>query len=93
MKVSVILALATLSKDNRITVWHIGMYSAFIQLWHSSGCQNPVPITRKKVLELSRIGNIVTYHKCIKELVLYGYIDYKPSYNPYTGSLVYLKTI
>lgn len=91
MNLSVIQSLGILSKDSRITVWHIGMYSAFIQLWHHNGCQNPVPITRRKVLELSRIGNIVTYHKCIKELESYGYIKYEPSYNPYSGSRVYLK--
>jgi hypothetical protein len=93
MNALIIKSLATLSKDNRITVWHIGMYSPFIQLWHSGECQNPVRITRRKVLALSRIGNIVTYHKCIKELESFGYIDYKPSYNPYKGSTVYLKTI
>lgn len=93
MNASIIKILSSLSKDKRVTVWHIGMYSAFIQLWSKNGFENPVPITRKIVLELSRIGNIVTYHKCIKDLQAFGYITYTPSYNPKAGSTVFLNTI
>jgi hypothetical protein len=93
MNDTVVKSLALLSRDTRVTVWHIGMYSAFLQLWHINGCKNPMNITRRKVLELSRIGNIVTYHKCIKELEMFGYIKYTPSYNPKTGSMLFLKTI
>jgi hypothetical protein len=89
----IVKSLALLSRDSRVTVWHIGMYSAFLQLWQINGHKNPINITRRKVLELSRIGNIVTYHKCIKELEKFGYIKYEPSYNPKTGSIVYLNTM
>lgn len=41
------------------------------------------PISRKNIMQPSKIGAIVTYHKCISELQEYGYIIYKPTYNPY----------
>ena len=41
-------------------------------------------------MKLSKISAFGTYHKCIKELQEFGYIEYIPSFNPYKGSLVNL---
>ena len=82
--------LSAISCDKRINVWHIGTYHALIQLWIQSDQQNPFQISRRKVMALARIGSIVTYHKCIKELQLFGYITNTPSYNPFLGSMISL---
>jgi hypothetical protein len=41
-------------------------------------------------MRISKIYAKATYHKGMKDLHAFGYISYKPSYNPYRGSLVYL---
>ena len=41
-------------------------------------------------MKVSKISSKATYHKCIKELNDWQYLKYKPSYNPFKGSLVYL---
>ncbi len=41
-------------------------------------------------MRVSKICSNATYHKCIKELNEYGYLEYFPSFNPYKGSLVNL---
>jgi len=41
-------------------------------------------------MQISKIGGYATYHKCIKDLQKYGYIQYYPSYHPAFGSLVYV---
>jgi hypothetical protein len=41
-------------------------------------------------MRISKISAKATYHKCIKDLHNFGYIQYIPSYNPFKGSLVYL---
>jgi len=41
-------------------------------------------------MKVSKISAKATYHKCMKELNDYGYLQYKPSYNPFKGSIVYL---
>lgn len=38
----------------------------------------------------SAIRSFATYHKCIKELVLHGYIDYQPSFHPQLASQITL---
>ena len=42
------------------------------------------------MMKLSKIAALGTYHKCIKDLQDFGYIEYLPSFNPYKGSLVNL---
>jgi len=84
------VSLAAVCLDERINVWHISAYTAILQLWYQGDFRNPVFITRRKIMELSHIGSIATYHKCIKQLEQYGYIRYNPSYHPLSGSQVLL---
>ncbi len=42
-------------------------------------------------MRLSHIHSIATYHKVIKELHAFGYINYKPSYHPKKGSTISLR--
>jgi hypothetical protein len=55
-----------------------------------NGFQNPIEITRTSVMEVAKISGLATYHKCIKDLNDFGYILYKPSYNPAISSQVFL---
>jgi hypothetical protein len=38
----------------------------------------------------SKIASKATYHKCIKELQQLKFLDYFPSYNPYSGTEVFM---
>jgi hypothetical protein len=63
---------------------------AIFQFWNSNHFQNPISISRGQVMRVSKISSNGTYHKCIKDLSEYGYLEYFPSFNPYKGSLVHL---
>jgi hypothetical protein len=39
---------------------------------------------------VAKISGPATYHKCIKDLNDFGYIEYVPSFNPAINSRVYL---
>lgn len=41
-------------------------------------------------MHFSRIKSIATYHKCLKELMDFGYISYEPSYHPVNASSIWL---
>jgi hypothetical protein len=47
-------------------------------------------VTRRKVMDHSRISSIATYHKKINELEAWGYIKYAPSFHPINGSAIML---
>ena len=76
-------------RDDKIGVWHIAIFFAFVQL-ADRGLQTPIYISRSLVMRLSRIRSIVTYHKLMKELQALGYIRYIPSYHPGKRSMIYL---
>ncbi|QIG89334.1 transcriptional regulator [Chryseobacterium sp. POL2] len=76
--------------DERLNPTHISLYLALFQFWNLNHFQNPISISRNEMMRLSKISAFGTYHKCIKELQNFGYIEYIPSFNPYKGSLVNL---
>ena len=77
--------------DHRIGLRHIVVYLDFVKQMDECSLTGSVQITRKKVMQLSKIRNIATYHKCMKELQEFGYIDYQPSYHPLKGSLAHFQ--
>lgn len=79
-----------MASDQRINVWHFSVYMSLFHKWMLNDLINPVSISRREIMQQTHIGSIVTYHKCIRQLQEYGYIIYKPSYNPFIGSYVSL---
>ncbi len=79
-----------IQQDERLNPTHISLYLALFQFWNINHFQNPISISRNEMMRLSKISALGTYHKCIKELQKFGYIEYIPSFNPYKGSLVNL---
>mgnify|MGYP003663239515 CR=1 FL=1 len=68
----------------------ISVYLAMLQLWKEQKRCNPFQISRRKIMKLSGIKSIVTYHTCISELKDRGMVEYQPSYHPKLGSEVRL---
>ncbi|MGC4041966.1 MAG: transcriptional regulator [Flavobacterium sp.] len=72
---------------------HISLYLALFQSWNVNRFKNPITISREEMMKASRIASKATYHKCIKELEALGFIDYLPSYNPYSGTEVIIHNL
>ncbi len=77
-------------EDARINTTHISLYMALFQKWNLEGFQTPIQVKRWEVMELAKISSSATYHKCLNQLIEYGYINYIPSFNPTSKSEVYL---
>ena len=69
--------------DKRLTSSHVSLYMALFQYWNFNRFQNPFPVYRDTMMQLSKIGSKNTYHKCIKELHLASYIVYHPAVSKY----------
>lgn len=76
------------STDFDLNPTHISLYMAIFQLWNQNRFQNPISISRDELMRISKIASTATYHKCIKDLTKRGYVIYKPSFNPFKGSLL-----
>jgi len=71
---------------------HISLYLALFRKWNQNRFTNPITINRQEMMEMSKIGSPNTYSKAMKELELYGFIRYHPSFDPGNGSQVDLYT-
>jgi hypothetical protein len=69
-----------IKQDSRIGASHISLFCALVCL----ACQqqsDTVLFKSAELMQLAKISSPATYHKCIKALHEYGYIDYHPSFN------------
>jgi hypothetical protein len=81
-----------MDSDIRLTPFHISLYMSLFRCWNSNFFHNPVSISRDEMMKMAKIGSANTYVRCLKELHLWNYIRYEPSYNRHKGSMVYLYT-
>jgi hypothetical protein len=79
---------ARLAEDKRMSSYHISLYFALFQQWNTDRFGQQFVITRVETMEISRIGSVNTYARCMKELSEWGYIRYIPSSNLHSGSRV-----
>ena len=77
-----------ITEDDRLNSSHVSIYLALFQIWNSNRFNNPILINRMDVMKISKIGSKATYHKCLKELDIWGYLKYNPSHNPLKGSKI-----
>ena len=76
--------------DSRMTKSHMSLYMALFDLWTANHFENPITFTRKLAMTASKIKSIYTYHRLIKNLNDYGYINYIPSFHPIEGSKAFI---
>ncbi|WP_342084838.1 hypothetical protein [Dyadobacter sp. OTU695] len=82
-------ALEAVKSDDRLNSYHISLYTAL--LYYGNGIQKiPFHASRRKLMGFSRIKSGATYHKCMRELISYGYLSYDPSFHPQLGSRIVL---
>ena len=79
-----------IQSDSRIGTTHISLYVALYQIWTKGSGKMPVLIKRREVMELAKISSSATYHKCLRQLIEYGFIRYVPCSDPAKNSEVYL---
>jgi len=76
--------------ENSLNPTHISLYLTLFQCWNVNRFKNPITISRDEIMKGSKIASKATYHKCIKELQRLKFLDYYPSYNPYSGTEVFM---
>ncbi|WP_194975870.1 hypothetical protein [Aquiflexum lacus] len=83
--------LKRIQQDKRALTSHICVFAAILQLVIEENGLNHLQVSRQKLMKMAHIKGIATYHKCISDLVEWGFIIYEPSYHPKEGSRVGLK--
>lgn len=73
-------------EDSRLNPTHVSLYMALFQLWNLTRFAEMFYLNRQEAMQLSKIGSITTYHRCMRDLDNWKYIQYFPSHNIYKGS-------
>jgi hypothetical protein len=79
--------------DPRVNSRHVSLYVSLFQFWISNDAKNPLELFSKEVMGLCKISASSTYHKTIKELHEFGYIEYEASFNHNKRSTICLKEL
>ncbi|WP_426092389.1 transcriptional regulator [Flavobacterium sp. DSR3-2] len=72
--------------ETNLNPTHISLYLALFQCWNVNRFKNPTGISREEIMKASKINSKATYHKCMKELELLGFMVYNPTFNPHSCS-------
>jgi uracil-DNA glycosylase len=71
-----------LENDARLNVWHFTLLTAILLLGARQRQSKVINVSRSRLMAISRIQTLPTYHKYFKELQELGIIKYTPSYHP-----------
>ncbi|GIQ60935.1 hypothetical protein Flavo103_40710 [Flavobacterium collinsii] len=74
--------LSMYMEDPKLNVWHLALLTAILSLGNKQGERHRIKVSRSKLMQLSHINTLPTYHKYFKQLQELGYIKYSPSYHP-----------
>lgn len=75
-----------INNEANLNPTHISLYLALFQCWNVNRFKNPTGISREEIMKASKINSKATYHKCMKELELLGFMVYNPTFNPHSSS-------
>ncbi|WP_412468809.1 hypothetical protein [Pedobacter sp. KLB.chiD] len=75
-------------KDSKLNAWHISLLFAIAYLALLQKEKKVVHVSRSKLMMISHISTLPTYHKYFKQLQDFGYLRYTPSYHPACKSTI-----
>ncbi|GMN11332.1 transcriptional regulator [Croceitalea sp. MTPC9] len=81
---------ADIYADDRLHASHISLYLALFFYWNLHRFPKEFYANRKELMHMAKIGSKSTYHRLVKELDKFGYIDYHPAKSPHEISMVAL---
>jgi len=84
---------ALAKRDPRISITHIGIYAALLEVWRERQFEHPICAFSHEVMPTAKISASSTYHKIIRDLSDFGYIRYEPSFKRTKASKIYMVAV
>lgn len=85
--------LEAFGRDLRLNPKHVSLYMALFKKWNAERFPRWIYIKRKSLMKSAMIGSTTTYHRIIKDLHEFQYLNYQPSHVKNPGSRVQLFTL
>ena len=74
--------------DDRLKTGHISLYLTLFFYWNLHHFQDGFFANRREIMKMAKIGSKSTYHRLIKDLSDWEYIQYVPTQNPRLNTVV-----
>lgn len=74
--------------DSRLHPGHISLYMALFFYWNLHRFAEEFRVNRDEIMKMAGIGSRTTFHRLIKNLSEWDYIDYIPSRSPKRNTMV-----
>ena len=78
--------LLSVSGNPKILASHISLFNAILSFKQKD--KRICNVSRSKLMALSKLASTATYHKCLKDLIEFEFIEYRPTYHPNCGSVI-----
>jgi len=85
---AVLSFLDAIRDDARITPCHVSLFMAIIGYEGAGRIGDRIYAFSHELMPIAKISSGATYHKCIKDLHEFGYIEYESSYSRFVGSRI-----
>ncbi len=82
-----------IESDPRVNSRHVSLYASLFKFWMNRNSDGTLELFSKEVMNVCKISASSTYHKTIRELHEFGYINYDPSFNHNQRSRICLRKI
>jgi hypothetical protein len=92
-KVLLVDFFKAIEDDPRVNSRHVSLYVSLFHFWIDKDSINPLELFSREVMGLCKISASSTYHKTIRELHEFGYINYDPSFDHNKPSSICLTKI
>lgn len=74
--------LSAYMEDPQLNVWHLAILAAILSLGYRQKERYRITVSRRKLMFLSHVGTLPTFHKYFRELQDLGYVRHFPSFHP-----------
>jgi len=74
--------------DSRLHNGHISLYMALFFYWNLHHFPDEFYANRIEIMKLAKIGSRSTYHRLVKDLSNWEYIEYMPTQNPTQKTMI-----
>lgn len=76
------------AQDQQLLPSHLALFMAIFYYSPNENPHQEFRVTRKNLMNFSKLQSKTTYHKCMQDLVRLGYIFYQPSFDTYLASRI-----
>lgn len=80
--------LEKIEADSRLSPSHLGLIMGILYRGTPVAGASGMIVSRRKLMAFAKLKATSSYHRCMKQLIAFGYFTYHPSYDPKSATII-----